>query len=76
MARQKMETAIAMIADPHFHDIHYRGQHDGPTIRSFRDTISQSRILNESYFSLRAALDEVVDGLIGNGHRCFLLAAE
>jgi 3',5'-cyclic AMP phosphodiesterase CpdA len=55
-----METAIAMIADPHFHDIHYRGVHDGPTIRSFRDTISQSRILNESYFSLRAALDDVV----------------
>jgi 3',5'-cyclic AMP phosphodiesterase CpdA len=54
-----METAVAMIADPHFHDIHYRGVHEGPTIRSFRDTISQSRILNESCFSLRAALDEV-----------------
>ena len=55
---------VAMLPDPHFRDITYRtpGWAGGEgMLRSFKDTISQSRILNESYFSLRGALDDVVE---------------
>lgn len=57
---------VAVIADAHFHDI--EGDYDFPgivvngrklTLRSFADTAGSTRVFNESFAALRAALDRV-----------------
>ena len=59
---------VAVIADPHFHDLY--GDYDFAgidmggdrrmTARRLTDTVRSTRVFNESYRALRAALDEVV----------------
>ncbi|ATU95925.1 hypothetical protein BLM14_29830 (plasmid) [Phyllobacterium zundukense] len=58
---------IAVIADAHFHDLY--GDYDfdgidiagrGMTARRLTDTVRSTRVFNESYQALRAALDTVV----------------
>ena len=63
---------IAVIADAHFHDLY--GDYDFAgidvggrrmTARRLTDTVRSTRVFNESYQALRAALDEVVARGIG-----------
>ena len=63
---------IAVIADAHFHDLY--GDYDFAgidvggrrmTARRLTDTVRSTRVFNESYHALRAALDEVVARGIG-----------
>ena len=58
---------IAVIADAHFHDI--EGDYDFPgivvngrrlTVRTFADTVRSTRVYNESFAALPAALDRIV----------------
>ena len=58
---------VAVIADAHFHDLY--GDYDFAgiatnkgqmTARRLWDSVRSTRVFNESYFALRAALDEVV----------------
>jgi 3',5'-cyclic AMP phosphodiesterase CpdA len=59
---------IAVIADPHFHDIARRpgGHADArPAIRTLADTVESTRVFNESYAALPALLDDVVARGIG-----------
>lgn len=54
---------IAVIADPHFHDINNRqgvGVGDGVAIRTLADTAASTRVFNESYHATRALLDDIV----------------
>jgi 3',5'-cyclic AMP phosphodiesterase CpdA len=58
---------IAVIADAHFHDLYGDYDFDGVdiggrrmTARRLTDTMRSTRVFNESYQALRAALDEVV----------------
>ncbi|KAB0267450.1 metallophosphoesterase family protein [Microvirga brassicacearum] len=52
---------IAVIADPHFHDITYRpGTDVASAIRTLADTCGSTRIFNESYHALKALLDDIV----------------
>lgn len=53
---------IAVIADPHFHDITFRPGGDValPAIRSFADSVVSTRVFNESFAGLRALLDDIV----------------
>ncbi|MGQ3277294.1 MAG: metallophosphoesterase family protein, partial [Shinella sp.] len=59
--------AVAVIADAHFHDI--EGDYDFAgisvngrklTVRTWADTAGSSRVFNESFAALKAALDRVV----------------
>ncbi|MEK1889899.1 MAG: metallophosphoesterase [Phyllobacterium sp.] len=59
--------SIAIIADAHFHDLY--GDYDFSgidvagrrmTARRLTDTVRSTRVFNESYHALRAALDDVV----------------
>ncbi|SDO90055.1 Calcineurin-like phosphoesterase [Phyllobacterium sp. YR620] len=59
---------IAIIADAHFHDLY--GDYDfsgidvagrNMTARRLTDTVRSTRVFNESYHALRAALDAVVE---------------
>ena len=58
---------VAVIADAHFHDI--EGDYDFPgivvngrrlTVRTFADTARSTRVYNESFAALPAALDRIV----------------
>lgn len=54
---------IAVIADPHFHDVNNRqgvGVGDGVAIRTLADTAASTRVFNESYAATRALLDDIV----------------
>lgn len=52
---------IAVIADPHFHDITYRpGGGGGSAFRSLADTCASTRVFNESFPALTALLDDIV----------------
>lgn len=54
---------IAVIADPHFHDITYRqsvGVSEGAAIRTLADTAASTRVFNESFDATRALLDDIV----------------
>jgi 3',5'-cyclic AMP phosphodiesterase CpdA len=52
---------IAVIADPHFHDITYRPGGSGESaFRSLADTCGSTRVFNESYPALTALLDDIV----------------
>lgn len=51
---------IAVIADPHFHDVVSWPGLEGPTFRSFADSIASTRVFNESGPALRALLDDIV----------------
>ncbi len=56
-------TRIAVIADPHFHDVTYRaGSPRAPSAatRSLADTVASTRVFNESYPALPALLDDIV----------------
>jgi 3',5'-cyclic AMP phosphodiesterase CpdA len=56
-------TRIAVIADPHFHDVAYRaGSTRTPraAVRSLTDTVASTRVFNESYPALPALLDDIV----------------
>ncbi|MGB3026196.1 metallophosphoesterase family protein [Paradevosia shaoguanensis] len=53
---------IAIIADPHHHDIH--GEYGapeiaGPRLRTLADTTASTRVFNESYPAFRAALADI-----------------
>ena len=57
MARQE----IAVIADPHFHDVTYRpGGGGGTAFRSLANTVESTRVFNESFQALPALLDDIV----------------
>ena len=53
---------IAILSDPHFHDITYRAGHTSPTaaIRTLGDTATSTRVFNESFHGLPALLDDIV----------------
>jgi len=51
---------IAVIADPHFHDVASWPGLEGPAFRSFADSIASTRVFNESGPALRALLDDIV----------------
>ena len=52
---------VAVIADPHFHDITTRPGGGGETaFRTLADTCESTRIFNESYHALTALLDDIV----------------
>ncbi len=55
-------TRIALIADPHFHDLAWTpaGTDLPGAIRSYTDTAASTRVFNESAAAFRAALDRVV----------------
>ncbi len=57
MHRQK----IAVVADPHFHDVTHRpGGGGGTAFRSLANTCESTRVFNESYSALPALLDDIV----------------
>ncbi len=54
---------IAVICDPHFHDIDYRqgaGRGDRLAVRTLADTAASTRVFNESFQALRHLLDDIV----------------
>lgn len=51
---------IAVIADPHFHDVVSWPGLEGPAFRSFADSIASTRVFNESSPALKALLDDIV----------------
>ncbi|GAA2856800.1 3',5'-cyclic AMP phosphodiesterase CpdA [Aminobacter niigataensis] len=54
---------IAVIADPHFHDIDYRqgvGRGDQVAVRTLADTNASTRVFNESFHATKALLDDIV----------------
>lgn len=54
---------IAVIADPHFHDITSRQggwSGEGAAIRTLADTAASTRVFNESFHATRALLDDIV----------------
>ncbi len=54
---------IAVISDPHFHDIDYRqgtGRSDRIAVRTLADTAASTRVFNESFQALRHLLDDIV----------------
>ena len=54
---------VAVIADPHFHDINNRqgvGRGDRVSVRTLADTAESTRVFNESYHALPALLDDIV----------------
>ena len=54
---------IAVIADPHFHDIDNRqgvGRGDRVAVRTLDDTNASTRVFNESFHAARALLDDIV----------------
>ncbi|WP_378947942.1 metallophosphoesterase family protein [Mesorhizobium sp. ANAO-SY3R2] len=54
---------IAVIADPHFHDITNRQggwSGEGAAIRTLADTAASTRVFNESFHATRALLDDIV----------------
>ncbi|KQU72802.1 hypothetical protein ASC75_03680 [Aminobacter sp. DSM 101952] len=54
---------IAVIADPHFHDIDYRqsvGRGDRVAVRTLADTNASTRVFNESFHAAKALLDDIV----------------
>ncbi|WP_336813276.1 metallophosphoesterase family protein [Bosea sp. MMO-172] len=56
-------TRIAVIADPHFHNVTYRAGHPHAplsAVRSLADTVASTRVFNESYPALPALLDDIV----------------
>jgi 3',5'-cyclic AMP phosphodiesterase CpdA len=55
--------SIAVVADPHFHDIDYRqgaGRGPGVAFRTLADTAESTRVFNESFAALPALLDDIV----------------
>lgn len=54
------QSEIAVIADPHFHDITYRPGGGGSAFRSLADTCTSTRVFNESFPALTALLDDIV----------------
>ncbi|GGF31857.1 metallophosphoesterase [Youhaiella tibetensis] len=53
---------IAILADPHHHDIHgtFGAPHiAGPRLRTLADTTASTRVFNESYPAFRAALADI-----------------
>ena len=63
-----MHQRLAIIADPHLHDIrgNYRGGRipaerlpDGMELRTLADTVQSTRLFNESEASFRAVLDDI-----------------
>jgi len=55
---------IAIVADPHHHDIHGAyGAPDlaGPRLRTLADTTASTRVFNESYPAFRAALADIAE---------------
>lgn len=53
---------IAVVADPHYHDIFGWPDATGerPALRSFADSMASTRIFNESFAVFRAVLDDIV----------------
>lgn len=54
---------VAIIADPHYHDVHYRpgvGPGQGAAFRTLADTVESTRVFNESFAALPALLDDIV----------------
>ncbi|MCB8822241.1 metallophosphoesterase family protein [Microvirga rosea] len=55
---------IAIIADPHLHDMSFHPDEAGGDLRSVRtvaDTVTSTRIFNEGSFAFRAALKDIAD---------------
>ena len=53
---------IAVVADPHYHDIFGWPEATGerPALRSFTDSMASTRIFNESFPAFRTVLDDIV----------------
>ena len=54
---------IAVVADPHYHDIDYRpggGRGPGVAFRTLADTAESTRVFNESFAAFPALLDDIV----------------
>jgi 3',5'-cyclic AMP phosphodiesterase CpdA len=55
-------TKIAILADPHFHDVDYDPANVGgrlTAVRTFADTAASTRVFNESGPALKATLDDI-----------------
>lgn len=50
---------IAVLADPHLHDVGFGGAAPAPLVRSLGDTLRSTRIFNESHSALRQALEDI-----------------
>jgi 3',5'-cyclic AMP phosphodiesterase CpdA len=77
---------IAVIADPHFHDITRRpGTGEPSAFRTLADTCESTRVFNESYHALKVLLDDIVrqkisivvinGDLTDDGQACTMAAA-
>ncbi|KRA00036.1 hypothetical protein ASD64_00125 [Mesorhizobium sp. Root157] len=58
-----MTARVAIIADPHFHDVNYRqgvGRQAGAALRTLADTAESTRVFNESFAGLPRLLDDIV----------------
>ena len=51
---------VAVVADPHFHDIANRPGGGETAFRTLADTCESTRVFNESYHALTALLDDIV----------------
>ena len=54
---------IAVVADPHYHDVDYRpggGRGPGVAFRTLADTAKSTRVFNESFAAFPALLDDIV----------------
>src|SRR5690606_550426 len=70
---QEKPVQIAFMPDIHFHDVYAEFQDDSfagipnkisgknATIRTMQSQLMSTRLFNENYFALLAALDDVVD---------------
>lgn len=52
-------TRIAILSDPHLHDVQSGAPEGAPLVRSFADSMASTRVFNESGPAFRAALDAV-----------------
>ncbi len=53
---------VAVIADPHFHDVYFgrsRAQEAPEFVRTLADTLASTRVFNESELAFRSVLDEI-----------------
>lgn len=68
-------TKIAILADPHFHDVDYDPANSGErltAVRTFADTAASTRVFNESGPALKATLDDIA----GRGIRLVVIAGD
>jgi 3',5'-cyclic AMP phosphodiesterase CpdA len=62
LTSKRAVEAVALIADPHYHDVDHRpgvGRGRGVAFRTLADTAESTRVFNESFAALPALLDDI-----------------